>query len=206
VSASGRLTTAVRQINVCCGNAYWRRRIPIRPSAVRGAAVEPRVRRLRREGIGRAGVFGNMAGTIALLVMSVGVIAAGWGYVKTAARMRSFQTTRGSVVARELALVGYDRLEARWGTGGGYRPKVTYTYAVGDRTYTSDRSSYAHRGFKQQVAEQKLAAIPADVVVYYNPAAPQEAYLETHTPRFGRILLTGGSIGAIVAVISLLGR
>lgn len=147
-----------------------------------------------------------MAGTIALLVMSAGVIAAGWGYVKTAARMRSFQTTRGSVVARELATVGYDRLESRWGRGGGYRPKVTYTYAVGDRTYTSDRSSYAHRGLKQHVAEQALAAIPDEVVVYYNPDAPQEAYLNTHTPTLGRVLLSGGSIGAIVAVISLLGR
>ena len=147
-----------------------------------------------------------MAGTIALLVMSVGVIAAGWGYVKTAARMRSFQTARGSVVARELATVGYDRLEARWGRGGGYRPKVTYTYVVGGRTYTSDRSSYAHRGLKQELAEQELAAIPDEVLVYYNPAAPQEAYLKTHTPRLGRVLLTGGSIGAMVAVISLLGR
>jgi hypothetical protein len=138
--------------------------------------------------------------------MSVGVIAAGRGYVKTAARMRSFQTTRGNVVARELALVGYDRLEPRWGRGGGHRPKVTYTYAVGDKTYTSDRSSYAHRGLKQHIAAQELAAIPDEVVVYFNPAAPQEAYLATHTPAFGRVLLAGGSIGAIVALVSLLGR
>ena len=75
-------------------------------------------------------------------------------------------------MARELATVGYDHLEPRWGKGGGYRPKVTYTYAVGERTYTSDRSSYAHRGLKQHIAEQELAAIPDEVVVFSTTPLP----------------------------------
>jgi Protein of unknown function (DUF3592) len=118
--------------------------------------------------------------------------------------MRSFQMTRGRVVAREVAVVSGGRREGRWGKGGGYRPKVTYAYTVDGVSYTSDRSSYAFRGLKESVAEQELAAIPDEVDVYYDPAAPQEAYLETHRPRIGSILLVGGAIGLMAALVALL--
>jgi hypothetical protein len=83
-------------------------------------------------------------------------------------------------------------------------PKVTYDYTVNGVSYTSDRSSYALRGLKRSIAEQELAAIPDEVDVYYDPAAPQEAYLETHTPRIGRFLLAGGAAGVLVALVGLL--
>jgi hypothetical protein len=118
--------------------------------------------------------------------------------------MRSFQTTRGRVVAREVAAVPGGNREGRWGKGGGYRPKVTYAYTVDGVSYTSDRSTYAFRGLKKSIAEQELAAIPNELDVYYDPAAPQEAYLELHTPRIGRILLVGGSVGLMAALVSLL--
>jgi len=118
--------------------------------------------------------------------------------------MRSFQRTRGRIVARELAAVPGGNREGRWGRGGGYRPKVTYSYAVGGVSYTSDRSSYAIRGLKKSIVEQELAAIPDEVDVYYDPAAPQEAYLETHKPRLGTILLIGGGVGSMAALVALL--
>lgn len=145
-----------------------------------------------------------MASAIALLVISCGAIAAGWGYVKTARRMRSFPTTRGTVLKRELATLSGGYREGRWGRGGNHRAKVTYAYTVDGVGYTSDRSTYAHRGLKQSIAEQELAAIPDEVDVYYDPAAPGEAYLETHTPRLGKFLLAGGSVGVIAALIGLL--
>ena len=147
-----------------------------------------------------------MASAIAILVLSCGAIAAGWGYVRTARRMNSFQTTRGTVLARELATLSGGHREGRWGRGGNYRPKVTYGYAVDGVSYTSDRSSYAHRGFRRSIAEQQLAAIPDEVVVHYDPAAPGEAFLERHTPTIGYFLLAGGAFGAICALIWFLTR
>ena len=144
-----------------------------------------------------------MASALFLLVLSCGALAAGWGYVRTARRMRGFATTRGTVIARELATLTGGYREGRWGKGGNYRPKVTYTYVVDGVTYTSDRSSYAARGFKQSVAEQQLAALPDEVDVHYDPAAPGEAYLETHSPTVGYGLVAGGGLGGLIALVLL---
>jgi len=146
-----------------------------------------------------------VAATIFLLVLSLAVLAVGLSFVRTAKRMRTFTTTRGRVVERELALVGGDQTEGRWGRGGGYRPKVTYTYEVDGTSYTSDRSGLVHRGLKKTLAEEALAAIPDEVDVYYDPAAPQEAFLETSTPRVGRFLIAGGGCGVVLSLLILLG-
>jgi hypothetical protein len=81
---------------------------------------------------------------------------------------------------------------------------VTYAYAVDGASYTSDRSSYAHRGLKREIAERELAAIPDEVDVHYNPAAPQEAYLRMHGPGWGYVLIAGGCLGVVLALIGLL--
>ena len=146
-----------------------------------------------------------MVAAIAILVISLGAILAGRGYVRTARRMQSFATTRGHVTAREVVTIGSLSREGKWGQGGNYRPKVTYDYTVGGVAYTSDRVSYANRGLRRSLAEQQLAAIPDEVDVYYDPAAPQEAYLEKHTPTLGRYLLAGGGVGALFGLILLLG-
>jgi len=142
---------------------------------------------------------------IAILVISLGAILAGRGYVRTARQMQSFATTRGHVTAREVVMIGGLSREGKWGQGGNYRPKVTYDYTVGGVAYTSDRVSYANRGLRRSLAEQQLAAFPDEVDVYYDPAAPQEAYLEKHTPTLGRYLLAGGGVGALFGLILLLG-
>jgi hypothetical protein len=49
-------------------------------------------------------------------VISFAAIAAGWTYVRTARRMRSFATTRGTVIDGELAAVlSTASREGRWG-------------------------------------------------------------------------------------------
>jgi hypothetical protein len=144
-----------------------------------------------------------MAGAIALLVISCGALAAGWGHVKTARRMRGFATTRGTVIGRELATLTGGEREGRWGTGGGYRPQVIYTYEVDGETFTSNRWSYAARGFKKRIAEQQLAAVPDEVDVHYDPAAPHEAYLQTNTPTVGYLLLAGGVLGVLIGLTLL---
>jgi uncharacterized protein DUF3592 len=147
-----------------------------------------------------------VAAAIFLVVLSCGVIVTGANYARAARRMRSFRVTRGRVIAREVAVVpSKNTREARWGKGGGYWPKATYTYNVDGVSYTSDRKGYAFRGLKHSVAVQALAAIPDEVDVHYDPAAPQIAYLETHRPAFGNALLGGGAVGLLVGLVVLLG-
>ena len=71
-------------------------------------------------------------------------------------------------------------------------------------SFTSDRLSYARRGLKRSLAEQRLAAIADEVDVYYNPAAPEEAYLITHDPKLGIVVLAGGGVGAAIGLLLLL--
>jgi uncharacterized protein DUF3592 len=142
---------------------------------------------------------------IALLVISIGAIAAGQGYIKTANRMRSFATARGTVLEREVGTVpSGDRTEGRWGKGGGAVPKVTYRYTVEGVEYTNDRWSYAWRGMKRSIIEEQLKTIPDEVPVYYDPAKPAESYLELHTPNTGVYLIGGGIAGAAFALLILL--
>jgi hypothetical protein len=141
-----------------------------------------------------------LAAAIALFVISLGAILAGQGYVKTARRMRNYETTRGRVTERELATVAGDTREGRWGKGGGYRPKVTYVFSVDGVEHTSDKTTYAHRGLKKALAEQQLAAIADEVDVYYDPASPDDAYLEKHTPGMGYWFLGGGGVGVLIAL------
>ena len=142
---------------------------------------------------------------IGLLVISIGAIAAGHGYVKTARRMRSFATARGTVLKREVGTVpSGDRTEGRWGKGGGAVPKVTYRYTVDGVEYTNDRWSYAWRGMKRSLIEAQLKTIPDEVPVYYAPESPKESYLELHTPGTGRYLIGGGIAGVVFALLVVL--
>jgi hypothetical protein len=143
---------------------------------------------------------------IFLIVLSLGAIAGGWGYLRTARRMRSFATTRGRVTARDVATVpGGDTREGRYVKGGGYQPHITYDYAVEGVAYTSDRWSYAARGLRRELAEQTAAAVPDDVEVVYDPANPREAYLHTHAPRLGYWLVALGGFLALLGLVALLG-
>ena len=146
-----------------------------------------------------------MAVKILALIISCAALAAGWAYVRMARRMSSFATTRGTVISRGVAAAPVVSGQGRWGKGGGYQPKVTYTYVVDGVAYTSDRWGYAAQGLKRSVAEQALAAVPDDVDVHYDPASPQVAYLHTHTSRIGYVLAAGGAVGALLALASLLG-
>ena len=142
---------------------------------------------------------------IGVLVISIGAIAAGSGYIKTANRMRSFATARGTVLKREVGTVpSGDRTEGRWGKGGGAVPKVTYRYAVEGVEYTNDRWSYAWRGMKRSLVEEQLKTIPDEVPVYYDPAKPAESYLELHRPNTGVYLVGGGIAGVVLSLLILL--
>jgi hypothetical protein len=139
---------------------------------------------------------------IGLIVISLGAILAGRGYIRIAKRMRSYATTRGRVLERELARTSGGR-EGRFGKGGNYRPQVTYAYRVDGVEHTSDKVSYAHRGVRESIALEQLRAIPDEVDVYYDPADPGQAYLEKHAPRTGYWFVGGGVTGVLLGLIML---
>ena len=140
---------------------------------------------------------------IGLIVISLGAIVAGRGYIRIAKRMRSYATTRGRVLKRELARTGHDN-EGQFGKGGNYRPLVTYSYVVDGVEHTSDTFSYAHRGLRESLVLEQLRALPDDVDVFYDPADPDQAYLEKHTPRIGYWFVGGGTIGILMGLIMLI--
>lgn len=147
-----------------------------------------------------------MAVKLLILVIACGAIAAGSASLRTARRMSSYKTTRGTVLTREVTPVdGTLGREGRWGNGGAYQPKVTYTYLVDGVVYTCDRWSYVVDGLKRSVAEQLVTTVPDEVDVHYDPAAPQTAYLQLQSPRVGYGLIAGGMLGVLVAVVALLG-
>jgi hypothetical protein len=139
---------------------------------------------------------------IGLIVISLGAILAGRGYIRIAKRMCSYATTRGRVLERELARTSGGR-EGRFGKGGNYRPLVTYSYVVDGVEHTSDKFSYAHRGLRESIVLEQLRALPDEVDVFYDPADPDQAYLEKHTPRIGYWFVGGGTIGILLGLIML---
>ena len=146
-----------------------------------------------------------MLAGIFVLVIAAGAIAAGVGYIRTARRMRGFATTRGRIVSREVYDdINFSNVEARFGQGGGFTPKFTYTFEVDRKSYTGDKLGYTTRGYKKSVVEQKLAAMPDDVDVHYNPADPTEAYLETNSATGGWLLMLLGDVLALIGVVLIL--
>jgi hypothetical protein len=138
-----------------------------------------------------------------VLVLAIGAIVAGAGYARKARAMAGFQMTTGRVLARDVVAITGDRTEGRWGDGGGWTPRVTYAYSVDGEDLTGDRVAYAPSGLKRSVAERRAAAYPDEVLVWYDPADPRDAYLERHTPRIGRVLVAGGVVAAAGAIAAI---
>ena len=146
-----------------------------------------------------------MLAALFVLVLAAGAIAAGVGYIRAAHRMRGFQTTKATITGREVVPVpAFDRKEARYGKGGGWTPKFTYTYEVGGTTFTGDKLGYATSGLKRRIADQEAESMPEQVDVHYDPGNPSEAYLRTNSATLGWVLAVGGSIFALGALIALL--
>src|SRR4051794_30353043 len=122
-----------------------------------------------------------MAAAILCVIVGVGFVLAGLGYVRKARAMRSFRSTRGTVTFRDLVVVSNTR-EGVYGAGGGDAPRVRYRYSVDGRELEGNKISYAPQGRKRSIAEADLARIPSEVTVWYAPHKPEDAYLERHTP------------------------
>jgi hypothetical protein len=141
-----------------------------------------------------------MIAAVFVLVLAIGAVVAGAGYARKADAMRGFQVTPGRVVGRDVRAITADRTAGRWGHGGAWTPRITYAYRVDGEELTGDRVAYAPSGVKRSVAERRAAAYPDEVLVWYDPANPRDAYLERHSPRLGIVLVVCGLLVAVIAI------
>jgi hypothetical protein len=146
-----------------------------------------------------------MAANLFALFLGLAFAYVGITYSTLARRMRSFKRVSGRVVAREVAVVpSGDTTTGRWGEGGGYTPRVSYRYVVDGVEFESSKIGHRVRGYKRAVAERKLAEIPEQVVVWYDPSKPSEAYLRKHGPALGYAISALGVALIIGALVGLL--
>jgi hypothetical protein len=146
-----------------------------------------------------------MAAKLFALFLGAAFVYAGNLYVALARRMRSYRSVPGKVIAREVTIVPTgDTREGVWGEGGGYTPKVTYRYFVDGVEFESSKIGFSVGGYKRVIAERKLAEIPDQVVVWYDPSKPSEGYLKKHGPAAGYAIAAFGVVLMLGALIALL--
>jgi hypothetical protein len=92
-----------------------------------------------------------------------------WQNIQLAKVSTGWPTTPGKVTASETAKVMFRR-----------QPRVTYSYAVNGKTFSSQRISFAG-GYPAKETEAVLSRYPvgSDVTVSHAPDNPAEAALET---------------------------
>ncbi|MCC7358104.1 MAG: DUF3592 domain-containing protein [Anaerolineales bacterium] len=113
-------------------------------------------------------------GGLVLGVIGAGIVLIA-GYLRNrAARSQQWPSTLGQVLTSGVREIATDDGRFDW-------PNVTYQYAVGARTYTSNRVSFgpasAFGGYTAQNVQARYPVGQA-VTVYYDPGNPSEAVLE----------------------------
>ena len=120
---------------------------------------------------------------------------------RTAKQSASWPTAQGRIV--ESRLIESTSTDSDGMTSTSYKPSIRYTYEVGGKKYQGDR---LNRGmgmaYDAGTARGIMARYPMDgaVTVYYNPAAPAEAALET-TARGGTVIKIVGIVLLVVGVL-----
>lgn len=109
-----------------------------------------------------------MLSLIFLIVFPFAVWKA-WQNVQMAKASTAWPTTTGKVTAAEAVKVMFRR-----------QPRITYSYSVNGKSFTSQRISFAG-GYRPKETDEILSRYPSgsDVTVAYAPDKPAEATLET---------------------------
>jgi hypothetical protein len=146
-----------------------------------------------------------MATKLFILCLGVAFALVGNMYASLARRMRSYKSVPGKVIARAVVVVpSGNTTTGKWGDGGGYTPQIAYRYSVDGIERVSNNIPRAVRGYKHAVAERKLAEIPENVVVWYDPDKPNEAYLHKHGPAIGYAIFGLGVCLVVGTLLSFL--
>ncbi len=134
--------------------------------------------------------LGSLLIALVMLLAGIGLIMLGRNASKKAKASQSWPTTQGVVVAVSIkATTDNDGNDT-------YTPIVRYRYEVNGKTYESQRLAFGGQtSFSNNFeAEDFLKSYQenAPVTVYYNPANPSEAVLDTSTSSGRSLIFLGG--------------
>ena len=84
-------------------------------------------------------------------------------------------------VVEETSVITHRHHRAKGGTTTNYTPHITYHYQVKDQTYNGDQIGFGYSTYGKSKAEKIIAIYPQDapITVFYDPADPSKAVLET---------------------------
>ena len=137
-----------------------------------------------------------------MVVGGIAIYAGGYVLSRTL-KVRSWPTTPGQVISREIG----PRSTTGAGTGASYEPRVKYTYAVGAKNYTGDcLQSPGKQSYMYEAAKRFLDKIPDRPLVHYDPDNPANSCLYPSSVLWGWLILGLGVLTLLVALTLRLGR
>jgi hypothetical protein len=131
-------------------------------------------------------------------------IVSGISLARKNMRITRWPTAPGRVVAREA---GRSDIAAAVGPAAvRFEPKVTYQYEVNGTRFEGHGIRPSNRFMSQEQAVAKAKSIPDSVIVHYNPANPQEAYLYLDSWLLPIAVIAIGLVTTLGAMLSLVAR
>ena len=139
--------------------------------------------------------------TLLVICLLVTVFAMSFSYNTTrlAKAVQNWPSVDGVVIKSEVVELHSDDNTT-------YKPKLTYQYQVGNKTYTNDRLEIVNIGYSfKSDAETLIKAHPVDskVTVYYDPEEPGESLLDKSYNNTGRFFLYFTLVMDAIALIAL---
>lgn len=103
----------------------------------------------------------------------------------------SWPTAAGGILSSEVVIHRSHNTQGH--TSVNYVPKVTYEYQVNGQKYMGDGIGFGTATFGKKKADEIAAKYPqgAPVTVYYDPANPSKAVLETRSVGGGNFIAMG---------------
>jgi hypothetical protein len=110
---------------------------------------------------------------------------------------RDWSTTKGRVIEKHLEGGGRPNRKI---------PRATYAYEVKGKKYSNDQV-FMIEDYNTDVkaAKEALDELGDEVTVHYNPDDPQQAYLLSNTMIYFYLLLAGGIIMILIAIVKFVG-
>lgn len=131
---------------------------------------------------------------IFLFVIGAFAVAAGVNMLGVTRKAQAWPTTPGRIVERG---VGEATTTASSRAGRYYEPKVKYTYSVGGKEYSGTRIDFNRAAYNKDSAEKRVAELPEQVTVSYDPQAPSESVLQPGGAGLPTLVIVFGGLLAV---------
>lgn len=136
----------------------------------------------------------KMVIAIFLFVIGAFAVAAGVNMVGVTRRAQAWPQTAGRIIERG---VGEATTTASSRAGRYYEPRVKYTYNVAGTDYTGTRIDFNRAAYNKDSAEKRVAALPEQVQVHYDPQSPAESVLHPGSAGLPLVMVAFGALLAL---------